>query len=107
VIVLRRHLESVSDLVADEWVDLQNQMRTAASALKSAFDPAHFNYAFLQNQDRHVHLHVISRYTGTQMFAVENFPEADFPWPGDPKYLSTKLLGRVADVLWNKFENAG
>ena len=30
--------------------------------LRRAFAPDHFNYAFLQNQNRHVHLHVIPRY---------------------------------------------
>jgi diadenosine tetraphosphate (Ap4A) HIT family hydrolase len=30
--------------------------------LRRAFAPDHFNYAFLQNQDRHVHQHVIPRY---------------------------------------------
>ena len=44
-----------------------------------AFRPDHFNCAFLQNQDRHVHLHVIPRYAGTHAFAGREFADPDWP----------------------------
>ena len=34
---------------------------------------------FLQNQDRHVHLHVIPRYATPRVLAGEMFPDAGYP----------------------------
>lgn len=48
--------------------------------LDGAFSPDHYHYAFLQNADRHVHLHVIPRYAGPRKFAGERFVDPD--WPG-------------------------
>lgn len=58
-LTLNRHAESVSDLSETEWIDLHRQLKRTTKALTEAFAPAHFNYAFLQNQDKHVHFHVI------------------------------------------------
>jgi hypothetical protein len=44
---------------AAEWLELHTQVQRTSERLRRAFAPDHFNYAFLQNQDRHVHLHVI------------------------------------------------
>lgn len=103
MIVLRRHLESVTDLANDEWIDLQEQLKIATNALQAAFAPVHFNYAFLQNQDKHVHIHVIPRYSGTQVFEGHTFPESDFPRPGDPNNVSQDLLAKIADALKKHF----
>ena len=54
-LTLNRHAESVSDLSETEWIDLHRQLKRTTKALTEAFAPAHFNYAFLQNQDKHVH----------------------------------------------------
>ena len=62
MIVLRRHEERVVALSADVWNALHKQVRLMTTCLRAAFEPDHFNYAFLQNQDRHVHLHIIPRY---------------------------------------------
>ncbi len=78
-LVTRRHLEAVSALTSPEWRDLHGQMTRTTLALQLAFHPDHFNYAFLQNQDRHVHLHVIPRYAGTRMFAGTDFADPDYP----------------------------
>lgn len=45
--------------VPDEHRELHQLMVYATDALHAAFTPDHYNYAFLQNQDRHVHLHII------------------------------------------------
>ena len=39
------------------------------AALLACFQPEHFNYMFLMNQDAHVHLHVIPRYRTECSFA--------------------------------------
>ena len=52
IIVLKRHEESVAALTADEWIDLRSELIRMTTALDKAFQPDHYNYAFLQNQDR-------------------------------------------------------
>jgi|SRR5215475_11063275 len=61
-LVARRHIVAVDQLTAAEWDDLRHQLGRATAALRQATQPDHFNYAFLQNQDWHAHLHVIPRY---------------------------------------------
>src|SRR5438067_6610515 len=69
MLVLRRHMERVPELTLEEWTDLHAELRRTHGALVAAFQPDHFNYAFMQNQDRHVHCHVVPRYTGPRRFA--------------------------------------
>ena len=79
IIVLRRHEEEVVRLTGEEWSDLQGEIGWITERLEDAFEPDHFNYAFLQNADRHVHLHVIPRYVETRNLAGRHFDDADFP----------------------------
>ncbi len=46
--------------------------------LRTAFQPDHFNYSFLQNKDRHVHLHVIPRYAAPRRFLDRDFTDANW-----------------------------
>lgn len=78
-LVLRRHLESVPQLTADEWVELHYQVARATTMLTATFAPDHLNYAFLQNQDRHIHLHIIPRYAKARQFAELVFEDVDYP----------------------------
>ena len=68
-LALRRHEESVADLAGGEWTELHQQLGLAMDALRRAFQPDHVNCVFLQNQDRHVHLHVVPRYAGERRLA--------------------------------------
>ncbi len=77
-LALRRHREAVSELTPAEWTDLHQQLGITTRTLQSAFRPDHFNYAFLQNQDRHVHLHVIPRYGSACEFADEVFVDLTY-----------------------------
>jgi diadenosine tetraphosphate (Ap4A) HIT family hydrolase len=78
-LALRRHCEAVADLTSQEWAELHAQLRVTTEALWQTFCPDRFNYAFLQNQDRHVHLHVIPRYATPRVLAGEMFPDAGYP----------------------------
>lgn len=75
----RRHVEEVSRLTEDEWRELHQQLAAATGALALAFAPDHFNYVFLQNQHRHVHMHVIPRYAGARTFAGSVFHDPGYP----------------------------
>jgi diadenosine tetraphosphate (Ap4A) HIT family hydrolase len=79
MLVTHRHVEDVDQLTAAEWDDLRRQLRRATAALRQATRPDHFNYAFLQNQDRHVHLHVIPRYAAPRQIAGLHIDDPDYP----------------------------
>ena len=100
---LNRHLEPVTELTADEWMDLHLQLQRVTHALKAAFNPDHFNYAFLQNQDRHIHMHLIPRYADQCIFAGEIFDDPDYPShyavPSPARHLTTEQLSALASYL--------
>ena len=103
MLVLNRPLEQVILLREDEWVDLHRQMRRVTLALTAAFQPDHFNYAFLQNQDRQVHLHVIPRYAASRTFADETFEDHDYPdhyhVPAASRHISKEQLAMLAETI--------
>lgn len=79
LIATRRHVEMVSELSGSEWQELHGLLAAVTRVLTVAFQPDHFNYAFLQNQDRHVHLHVIPRYAWERVWAGRTFADPDYP----------------------------
>lgn len=109
-LVLRRHLESVPQLTLAEWSDLHQQLARTTQTLTLAFRPAHFNYAFLQNQDRHVHLHVIPRYDEPRTFAGTVFEDPDYPAhyavPASARHLTQEQSTALAERLGRAFIRA-
>ena len=79
MIVLKRHVERVPDVTPAEWAELLDQLREVTDRLAGAFEPDHFNYAFLMNVDRHVHLHVIPRYVESRVVAGARWDDPDYP----------------------------
>jgi diadenosine tetraphosphate (Ap4A) HIT family hydrolase len=79
LIALLRHEESTAALTEAEWAELREELRWATRRLAEVFAPDHFNYAFLQNQERHVHLHVIPRYAASRSVAGVEFADPDWP----------------------------
>jgi diadenosine tetraphosphate (Ap4A) HIT family hydrolase len=103
MLVVNRPLEQVILLREDEWAGLHEQMRRVTLALTAAFQPDHFNYAFLQNQDRQVHLHVIPRYAASRTFAGDTFEDSDYPdhyhAPATPHMLSKEQLAALSETI--------
>jgi diadenosine tetraphosphate (Ap4A) HIT family hydrolase len=103
VIVLKRHEEQIARLSAAEWLELHAQVQRTTEQLRNAFAPDHFNYAFLQNQDRHVHLHVIPRYAASREVSGIVFDDPDYPdhyaVPGREHRVSPAVLDALAELL--------
>jgi diadenosine tetraphosphate (Ap4A) HIT family hydrolase len=103
MIVLRRDEELVTNLSEDEWRELRELIVWLTERLRAAFAPDHFNYAFLQNMDRQVHLHVMPRYASAREFAGETFEDADWPdhyrVPGTVRQVPAELMRELARVL--------
>lgn len=106
-LALRRHLEAVPLLSPAEWTDLHQQLAQATEMLRLAFQPDHFNYAFLQNQDRHVHLHLIPRYQEPRRFADLVFEDPDYPGhytvPAPTRHLAQSQVTALAEHLQQFF----
>jgi len=77
--VLQRHEEQVAALTSAEWVALHGHIQHTVAALSAVWMPDHFNIVFLQNQDRHVHLHVIPRYASPRDVLGRTFEDRDYP----------------------------
>jgi diadenosine tetraphosphate (Ap4A) HIT family hydrolase len=104
IIVLRRHEEAVVRLTAEEWSELHREIGWITDRLHDAFEPDHFNYAFLQNLDRHVHLHVIPRYVKARTLAGRQFDDSDFPdgyraSPSDAEISGSDVIAAVEAAL--------
>ena len=102
IVVLRRHEEAVAALSADEWTELQGELGWVTERLRRAFAPDHFNYAFLQNEDRHVHLHVIPRYAGSRVVGNVTFDDSAYPHhyrPGEERRLGSEQIDAIAAAI--------
>jgi diadenosine tetraphosphate (Ap4A) HIT family hydrolase len=106
---LRRHTEQVVELSPDEWKQLRDHLRLATTALRSLFSPDHFNYSFLQNQIRHVHMHIIPRYADVREFSGVNFTDPDYPShfsvPAPANKLSPDVFEELAVGIRSKLED--
>jgi diadenosine tetraphosphate (Ap4A) HIT family hydrolase len=71
--------------------------------LRAAFKADHFNYTFLQNQDRHVHLHIIPRYAKPREVGGLRFEDPDHPdhyvVPSPERRVSGAVLDELAHLL--------
>jgi diadenosine tetraphosphate (Ap4A) HIT family hydrolase len=102
IIVLLRHEEAVAALSADEWSELRGEVTWVTERLRQAFAPDHFNYAFLQNEDRHVHLHVIPRYADTRAVGDVVFDDSAYPdhyRPGEERRLEREQIEAIAAAI--------
>ena len=77
MVCLNRHDEDICDLTEAEVLDLWIVIRKLKGALTSCFQPDHFNYSFLMNQDSHIHLHVIPRYRGIRTVVGIQFLDSE------------------------------
>lgn len=66
MLVLNRPCDSVTGIGLAEWSDLHRQITRVVVSLDLLFQPDLYNYAFLMNEDRQVHLHAILRYRSSR-----------------------------------------
>jgi diadenosine tetraphosphate (Ap4A) HIT family hydrolase len=98
-IALRRHEEDVAALTPREWAELRAEVRWVTERVARAFAPDHFNYSFLMNLDRHVHLHVIPRYVGMRELAGATFEDPEYPDAYGPAPESELASAAVVDAV--------
>lgn len=63
VVVFRgRHVGGPQAMTADEHASFWSEVGIVASAIAAVYQPIHFNFQILGNQDPHVHVHVVPRF---------------------------------------------
>jgi diadenosine tetraphosphate (Ap4A) HIT family hydrolase len=82
VLILKRHVESLTALTPDECVDLGSAAKEMESRLRDAFRFDKINYLMLMMVDRHLHFHVLPRYAKPRQLAGMDW--ADAAWPKAP-----------------------
>ena len=101
-LALRRHVELPTELQADEWAELRGSIQAARNLLARAFQPDHFNFAFLGNVERHLHLHVLPRYAASRTVIGRTFTDPGYPGHYalvDTGLLEPDQLARLAAVM--------
>jgi len=91
----RENALDLTDATEEEQNELFKILPQIKSALEKAFQTDWFNYAFLGNEDRHLHGHIIPRYEFTREFAGIIF--TDDRW--GKNYLTNKDFITPPDVL--------
>lgn len=77
-LMLKRPETDVTALTEAEVAELWAATRQVRAALDAAWEPDHFNYAFLMNQTPQVHWHIIPRYRTKREFAGGTFVDPEF-----------------------------
>lgn len=77
-LMLRRPETDVTALTDAELAELWEATRRVKRALDDAWEPDHYNFAFLMNQTPQVHWHLIPRYRGRREFAGGSFADPYF-----------------------------
>lgn len=68
----------ILDISTEELGEYWQIMKKTREALRESFAPAMFNYATLQNATRHIHTHLIPRYSEPVGFAGAHFEDKNF-----------------------------
>jgi mutator protein MutT len=105
-LVLKRHLTDHWQMNDAEWMELRLIGARLKTVLGKLFQPDHFNYAFLQNQDSHVHLHIIPRYAEPRTFAGVRFFDGRLGehYALDAQYVTPEVFEELRFNLATLFE---
>ena len=99
IISLKEHKEDFLDSIKEEREELFEIIKEITATLEKVFNPDMFNYAILMNQDRHLHVHFISRYKDERIF--ENIRFRDENWGHNP-FSQNKF--QISKMVFNKIK---
>lgn len=103
LVILKRHTEDLFDITKDEAEELFNISKSTRDSLVEIFKPDLFNYGSLGNFIKHVHLHIIPRYSKPRLFNGMEFVDAkwgDFYYPYDKNFkTSDAILANIVDKI--------
>ncbi len=104
VAITKRHMESFSEITAEEMADFANVVKDVEGALKKAFDYEKINYLMLMMKDKHTHFHIIPRYSSPRTFAELEW--TDDSWPSGKMSkkdaVPQSILNKIKEEIKNK-----
>lgn len=94
--------DSLADLTAEEWSDLQLQIKVFEKFVGEIFSPDRFNYTQMGNIWEHLHIHAIPRYVSQRkwnghIFIDRRWGENSAPTPQSP--IDIEQTYRLAEWL--------
>ena len=92
----------LSEATPEEYQELLLIIKEVKSALMKAFQPDWFNYAFLGNETRHFHCHLIPRYTSLKMFENIEFKDELYGhnYATDPNFrISEEVMQKIKAAI--------
>ena len=100
-VALKRHDEDICNLTDAEVADLWVSIRNTRDVLTARFRPDRFNYAFLMNQDRQVHLHIVPRYLEPRSWEGDSFsdPHWGAVFGPEQRVLDREQIERLRDAI--------
>ena len=107
LIKLNRHIVDFFKLEEAERAELfEKVMPELKQVLNDIFDPDLYNYASLGNDCRHLHIHVIPRYSSEIVFRGVRFEDENWnshytPYPTDFE-VSDKIFGEMKSEISTK-----
>ncbi len=79
VFLLRRPVESLSEVTPDELSELPSLAAWFESQTKNLWNAERFNYISAMMKDPYVHFHAIPRYSGERSFNGRTWTDEDWP----------------------------
>lgn len=98
----RKDALDLPDVTEEEQKELFKILREMEKVLTKAFNPDVFNYAFLGNATRHLHGHIVPRYSKPVEFDGQIFVDKNWGhnYRTDPDFITTdKLLVAVKEKI--------
>lgn len=103
LVILKRHTEDLFDITKDEAKELFDISKSTRDALVKIFKPELFNYGSLGNFVKHVHLHIIPRYSKPRLFDKIEFIDekwGDFYYPYNKNFkISNEMLTNIVNKI--------
>ena len=104
LVVLNRHVSDLSDIKLYEAKDYWDITNLLEKSLKLSFNPQRINHLMLANAVKHVHYHVVPRYSEPREFEGMTFTDEKFGHMPilTKSRLDEKILGSIkAKILEN------
>lgn len=98
----RADASDLTDATSAEQAELFSILEDLRQAMKKCFNPNWLNYAFLGNETRHLHGHVIPRYATPQVFEGIKFEDTLYGsnYRTDPNFVvSEEVSQKIKEIL--------
>jgi len=103
IVKLNRHAVDITEMSQKERQELFTIIvPEVKEALDELFGPDFYNYASLGNSSRHLHFHIIPRYSSKREFAGRTFKDENWDSHWKPDYdtdISQEVLQEIIETL--------